>query len=50
MEHLAEITIRRAVSGVQPAVAMFVETAFVVPRCDGVPKQRREMLESTKCS
>jgi len=32
------------------AVAMFVGTAFFVHRCDGVPKQTREMLESTKCS
>jgi hypothetical protein len=32
------------------AVAMFVGTAIVVPRCDGVAKQTGEMLESIKCS
>jgi hypothetical protein len=32
------------------AAAMLVETTFVVHRCDGVPRQTGEMLESAKCS
>jgi hypothetical protein len=32
------------------AATKFEGTAFVVHRCDGVPRQTGEMLESAKCS